>query len=322
AVRRLALARVPGGRQRRAAGGAHLRPRQGPREDRVRLARRAAAGESRHRAPVHRQSPERGELRAALFHASADRGADRTTPRDAARLTAFRTACAAVLCFIAALVPPAFAEPPVTVFLEELTWPELRGLVQAGKTTIIVPIGGTEQNGPHMALGKHNARVRALSERIARALGNALVAPVIAYVPEGGLNPAAGHMRFPGTITVPDDAFQRVLDSAARSFKLHGFRDVVFLGDHGSTQASQKAVAARLNRDWRATPVRAHAIEEYYRASTTGFRELLKARGYEGAELGEHAALPDTSLTLALDPELVRTHATPDEVPGAGTGVD
>jgi len=235
-------------------------------------------------------------------------------------VTSRKAFCAAVLCLLA--VTPAFAEPPDAVFLEELTWTELRALIQAGKTTIIVPIGGTEQNGPHMALGKHNVRVKALSERIARALGNAIVAPVIAYVPEGGLNPATGHMRFPGTITVPDDGFQRVIESAARSFRLHRFRDVVFLGDHGSTQAGQKAVAARLNHEWEATPIRVHAIEEYYRAATTGFRGLLKARGYRPEELGEHAALPDTSLTLAIDPSLVRTAAPHAEVAGAGTGVD
>jgi creatinine amidohydrolase/Fe(II)-dependent formamide hydrolase-like protein len=220
------------------------------------------------------------------------------------------------------IVTPAVAEPPDTVFLEELTWTELRALIQAGKTTIILPIGGTEQNGPHIALGKHNARVKALAERIARALGNALVAPVIAYVPEGGLNPATSHMRFPGTITVPDDVFRRVLESAARSFRLHGFRNVVFLGDHGSTQAGEKAVAARLDREWQATSVRAHAIEEYYRAATAGFGDLLKSRGYRPEEIGGHAALPDTSLTLALDPRLVRTSPRADQTPGAGTGVD
>jgi creatinine amidohydrolase len=238
-------------------------------------------------------------------------------------LTPYRTACAAVLCFLALLVTPAFAEPPDTVFLEELTWTELRGLVQAGRTTIIVPIGGTEQNGPHMALGKHNARVRALAERIARALGNALVAPVLAYVPEGGLHPVTGHMRFPGTITVPDDVFRRGLESAAQSFRLHGFRNIVFFGDHGSTQAAQKAVAARLNREWQAGPVRAHAIEEYYRAATSGFRELLKTQGYRPEELGEHAALPDTSLTLALDPRLVRTDLMrAGQAVGEDTGVE
>jgi creatinine amidohydrolase/Fe(II)-dependent formamide hydrolase-like protein len=230
---------------------------------------------------------------------------------------------AALLTVLALLVAPALAQTPDTVFLEELTWPELRALVAAGKTTIILPIGGTEQNGPHMALGKHNARVRALSERIARALGNALVGPVIAYVPEGNLSPPTGHMRFPGTITVPDDVFRRSLESAARSVRLAGFRHVVFLGDHGSTQAGAKAVAAKLNREWAATPARAHAVEEYYQAATVGFRELLRARGYRPDELGEHAAVPDTSLTLAIDPKLVRKDPPADaQVPGAGTGVD
>jgi len=224
---------------------------------------------------------------------------------------------------LALLATPAFAQAPDTVFLEELTWPELRALVQAGKTTIILPSGGTEQNGPHMALGKHNVRVRALSERIARELGNAVVGPVNAYVPEGGLGPPTGHMRFPGTITVPDDVFRRVLESAARSVRLHGFRDVVFLGDHGSTQAGERAVAARLNREWAATPARAHAVEAYYRAATAGFRELLRARGYRPDELGDHAALSDTSLTLAIAPGLVRTDPPRDaQIPGAGTGAD
>jgi creatinine amidohydrolase len=230
---------------------------------------------------------------------------------------------AAIFSILALLSTPTHAQTPDTVFLEELTWPELRALVQAGKTTIILPVGGTEQNGPHMTLGKHNVRVRALSERIARALGNAVVGPVIAYVPEGALDPPTGHMRFPGTITVPDDVFRRALESAARSVRLHGFRDVVFLGDHGSTQAGERAVAARLNREWAATPVRAHAIEEYYRAATAGFRELLRARGYRPEELGDHAALSDTSLTLAIAPGLVRTDPPRDaQVLGAGTGVD
>jgi len=142
-------------------------------------------------------------------------------------------------------------------------------------------------------------------------------------VPEGGLAPPTGHMRFPGTITVPDEVFQRGLESAARSFRLHGFRDVVFLGDHGSTRQAERAVATRLNRDWKETPARAHAVDAYYRAATAGFRELLKARGYRAEELGEHAGLPDTALTLALDPRLVRAELLRAErAPGADSGVD
>src|SRR5476649_3090561 len=79
---------------------------------------------------------------------------------------------------------PALAAPP-GISLEELTWTEVRDALKAGTTTIILPVGGTEQSGPQMALGKHNARARVLAGRIAAALGDTLVAPVVSYVPEG-----------------------------------------------------------------------------------------------------------------------------------------
>lgn len=219
-------------------------------------------------------------------------------------------------------VGPVWAQAPDAVLLEELTWTELRDLIGARTTTIIVPVGATEQNGPHMTLGKHNARVKILSEKIARALGNTLVAPVIAYVPEGRLNPVTGHMRFHGTVTIPEETFQKVLEYTARSFKLHGARDIVFLADHGETQADLKAVAARLNREWAGSPVRVHAIEEYYRAAVVEFPRFLGERGYRREELGSHAGLTDTSLMLAVDPRMVRPgHLRPDSWPPGASGV-
>ena len=182
----------------------------------------------------------------------------------------------------------------------------MRDEIGAGKTTIIIPIGGTEQNGPAMALGKHNRRVKLLSERIAVALGNALVAPVIAYVPEGSISPPSGHMRFPGTISVPEAAFEAILESAARSFKQHGFKDIVFLGDHGGYQANEKTVANKLNREWASSNVRAHAVTQYYEAAQIDFVQILKDQGFTLSEIGTHAGLNDTSLMLALDPSLVR----------------
>jgi len=211
-----------------------------------------------------------------------------------------------LLVAVLAASATALAQPPASVFLEDLTSPELAAAIRAGKTTILVPIGGTEQNGPHMVLGKHNVRAKVLSGKIARELGNALVAPVIAYVPEGGVNPPTGHMRYPGTITVPADVYRKVLDSAARSFRLAGFRDIVFLGDHGDYQKDNEIVARQLDREWASTPVRVYAIVEYYRAATEGFAKTLKARGYSDAEIGLHAGLADTSLALAVDPGLVR----------------
>src|SRR6185369_4339495 len=150
-----------------------------------------------------------------------------------------------VLCWGAA----AHAAPP-SVQLEDLTSTEVRAALQAGTTTIIIPAGGTEQNGPHMALGKHNVRARILSGRIASALGDTLVAPVLAYVPEGAIAPPAGHMRFPGTISIPDATFKSTVEAAGRSFRQAGFRHVVLLGDHGGYQPLLKEAAAALNREW------------------------------------------------------------------------
>ena len=223
------------------------------------------------------------------------------------------------IALLSLLLPMAIAAGPAcaaSVFIEDLTWHELRDDIRAGKTTIIVPIGGTEQNGPHMSLGKHNARAKALAQKVAQSLGNALVAPVVAYVPEGNLQPPTAHMRFPGTITVPDATFERLLESAARSFKLHGFRDVVFIGDHGDYQKSLAAVAARLNREWAASPARAHAIAEYYRSSTTAYAQALRERGFRDDEIGAHAGLADTSLAWAIDPALVR----PDKLAAGAAG--
>ena len=216
-------------------------------------------------------------------------------------------ACRVILRLALVASPLASAAQPATVFLEELTWTELRDEIGSGKTTILVPIGGTEQNGPHLALGKHNVHVKALAEKIARSLGDALVAPVIAYVPEGSVDPPTEHMRFPGTITIPDDAFRKTLEFAARSFRRHGFRDVVFLGDHGGYQRAERAVADRLNREWAASGVRVHAIEEYYRITTTTYVQSLRSKGYRDGEIGTHAGLADTSLALAIDPLLVRS---------------
>ncbi|MEO8599071.1 MAG: creatininase family protein [bacterium] len=194
------------------------------------------------------------------------------------------------------------------VYIEEMTSPELRDRIAAGATTILIPIGGTEQNGPHMVLGKHNVRVRALARQIAQKLGNTVVAPVMAYVPEGSIHPPVAHMRFTGTISISDATFEALLDATARSFKQHGFHDVIFLGDHGGYQKNEEHVATRLNRAWSSDPsCRVHALLDYYRITQTTYIADLKSRGFTNAEIGTHAGLADTSLALAIDKSLVRT---------------
>lgn len=202
------------------------------------------------------------------------------------------------LCVALVVAATTARASPSSLQLEALTWPELRDRIAAGTTIVLLPIGGTEQNGVHMALGKHNNRVRLLAERIAQQLGNAVVAPVVAYVPEGRIDPPTAHMRWPGTITVPEGAFEASLESAARSLQRAGFVHVVLLGDHGGYRASLDRVAARV--------ANVHALPEYYRAATSDFATALRARGFSDAEIGRHAGLADTALMLALDTAAVR----------------
>ncbi len=204
------------------------------------------------------------------------------------------------------------SEASSTVYLEEMTSPELRDRIAGGATVALVPIGGTEQNGPHMVLGKHNVRVHVLAGRIARSLGHAVVAPVISYVPEGSASPPQAHMRFAGTLSVPEPVFEGVLEGAVRSLVQHGFRTVVFLGDHGGYQKCEERVAARLNRPGAGLQgARVVALREYYEVTQTRYVVDLKSAGFAEAEIGTHAGLADTSLTLAVDPALVRASLLP-----------
>ena len=211
---------------------------------------------------------------------------------------------AALTSLVAATFTQAPSLPqPDSVFLEELTWIEVKDALARGKTTVIIPTGGTEQNGPHIVLGKHNYLVRFKAGEIARQLGNALVAPVVAYVPEGDINPPTGHMRFAGTITTPQDVFGKVLEYAARSFRQHGFLDVALVGDSGGNQAGQALVADMLNKEWSATNVRVHHISAFYPGRGD---EWVMSQGVSAADVGSHAGTHDTSSLMYLNPSLLR----------------
>ena len=93
------------------------------------------------------------------------------------------------------------------MWIDDLTWPEIRDAIAAGKRTAIVYTGSSEQNGPHMVIGKHNIVAHYVAQRIAEQLGDALVYPVMPFSVTGTLNPKSGHMRFPGSVTLPPEAY-------------------------------------------------------------------------------------------------------------------
>ncbi|NBO17806.1 MAG: creatininase family protein [Proteobacteria bacterium] len=213
-----------------------------------------------------------------------------------------------LLCLLSALAVSAAAPLPApSPYLEELTWPEVAARMTTGSQTIIIPTGGTEQNGPHIALGKHNWIVTATAGEIARQLGNALVAPTLAYVPEGSITPPQGHMRFPGTISISDATFMALLEDAARSFKQHGFKFICLLGDSGGNQEPQAQLAAKLNKEWAADGVRVLQVSDYYdgqEAQAWAAREKLG-----GAEPEAHAGFMDAAEVMAAHPDGVRREA-------------
>ncbi|MGH7500707.1 MAG: creatininase family protein [Longimicrobiales bacterium] len=189
------------------------------------------------------------------------------------------------------------------IWIDELTWYEVRDAIKAGKTTAIIATGGIEQNGPYLVTGKHNVVLRGMCEAIARKLGNALCAPVIGFVPEGDIEPKTDHMRYPGTISLREETFRMLLEDVAASLEAHGFTDVILIGDSGGNQAGLEATAATLNARW--DDANAWFIPEFYR-----YADLVKYMedelGITQTSEGLHDDLQITALMMVTDPQSVR----------------
>src|SRR6185436_2539080 len=194
------------------------------------------------------------------------------------RRVLIRTAPAALLASLA-MMSTLFAQRPAnapatapagkapdSVFIEDLTWAEVRDLVKAGTTTVIIGTAGTEQKGPHMVDGEHKFVMEYTADKIARALGKTLVAPVVTYVPEGSWDPPTGHMSKPGTITLPEDRFVDLLVSAVRSLKAAAFTEILFLGESGGNRTGMRTATERLNELWKGA-AKAYWIDDYYTKS-------------------------------------------------------
>ncbi len=191
--------------------------------------------------------------------------------------------------------------PAQTLWIEEMTWMDVRDALQAGKTTAIISTGGVEPNGPWLVTGKHNYVLRENCPRIATYLANALCAPVLELVPEGSIEPPSGHMTSPGTISLRQETFEAVLTDMAESLHQHGFENIVFIGDSGGNQRGMENVADALTEKWSGAG-RAHFIGEYYR-SPAGSRNVLRERGVtrDGMPSDNIHDSPGITLNMMLD---------------------
>ena len=191
-----------------------------------------------------------------------------------------------------------------SLFIEDLTWMEVRDAMRDGKQTVIVATGGVEQNGPYLVTGKHNVVLRATTEAIARKLGNALIAPIVPFVPEGDIDPPSLHMKYPGTISVTEETFESLLTDICASLKTHGFRRIVLIGDSGGNQSGMKNVAARLNQKWSEEKCAVHFIPEYY--DFAAVEKWLEQQGIRQTPEGLHDDFAMTAMMMAVDLHSVR----------------
>src|SRR3954453_11377685 len=114
--------------------------------------------------------------------------------------------------------------------LDKLTWPEVQAELEAGRDTVVVAFGATEQHGPHMPLATDaligDELARAVAERI-----DAFVAPTVR------VGCSAHHMDFPGTLSLEDATFHAIVGDLVRSLARGRFRRVVLLPTHGGNFA-------------------------------------------------------------------------------------
>ncbi len=204
------------------------------------------------------------------------------------------------------------AERPISrgesYWLEELTFMEIRDLIANGTSTVIIPTGGIEENGPYLATGKHNLILEATCPAIAAKLGNALCAPIVKFVPEGNIDPPTGSMKFPGTISLSAATYEALLTDIAASLRQSGFDDIVMIGDSGGNQRGMANVANELSEKWSDTNTQIHYVAEFYNPGweeTEIFTEVQLGVA-ESDHDGYHDDIWVTAMMMVTDPAQVR----------------
>jgi creatinine amidohydrolase len=198
-------------------------------------------------------------------------------------------------------------------YIENLTWPEVQRVIARKNAIAIIYAGGTEQNGPHMAIGKHNFIAHYVAGAVAARLGNTLVYPIIPFAPAGDPLRKTGHMEFPGTVSISAQTYSAVVHDAALSAAVAGFRDVVLMGDHGTSQDVLAAVAKALDAQFKPKGTRVFYIPDLY------FKARQQSRAYEtahGIKQDEHAGTDDTSQLMAIDS--LHQWIRPDKIAAGG----
>jgi len=182
------------------------------------------------------------------------------------------------------------------VDIELMTYPEIASAIAAGKTTVLVYNGGTEQRGPHAVLGGHSLIARRASVEIARQLGNALVAPVLPFSIAG----AHLNSKWPGSVNLPGPIFMAVNEAVVDSMVVNGFKNVVLMGDHGGGQVELRELAKRLDQKYAPKGTRVYYCGDVYTKTRDDVVAWVQQHGLPAAT---HGGIHDTSVLMYLGGE-------------------
>ncbi len=187
------------------------------------------------------------------------------------------------------LLSPALAQQEgKPLILQEMSWTDVRDYLESNDM-VIIPLGSTEQHGPHMPLGTDYYEATGMSEMVSSRTG-VVVAPVVLS------GYSEYHSGFAGSLSLKPETMELVLFETAQWLIKHGFRRIMFFNYHGGNRVVETDVIHRIN----------HTTEAIAVAIGAGAGFQRGGERVEGVDFDEHAGINETSMMLYLKPELVK----------------
>lgn len=164
-------------------------------------------------------------------------------------------------------------------------------------TVVILPIGSTEQHGPHLPVEVDSRLAAEVATRAARIV---VARQPVLVLPTLWVSLAEHHMNFGGTLTLDFATFRAVIRCIVSSLSRQGFRRILLLNGHGGNVAALTVIVDELSREFD-TPL---AAVTYWEAASAEFATLL-----EGQQNLRHACEAETSMMLSITPAVVDVEA-------------
>jgi creatinine amidohydrolase len=187
-----------------------------------------------------------------------------------------------------------------TVLLAEMSWTDVAEAVRTGARVVALPVGSTEQHGPHLPLATDTVMAESAARMAAERAGDVLVAPAIPF------GTSENHVAFPGTASVRLDTLKAMLVDVGETLLRHGFDAIVIVNGHSGNAAAINAAAHELRQ-------RTDAVV----AAVTWWFYVEQSLQHLEDPFVWHAGEFETSMMLALYPELVHMERAVNDVPRA-----